>query len=792
MKKFQNKYGYFTEDGKEYVITDPFTPKPWINVLSNSHYGIVVSQLNGGFSWLDNSNLNRLTRWNQDLIMDNWGKYIYLRDKENGRFWSPTIQPVKNELDFYECRHGIGYTIFNSRLYDIGSKLRLFVPFDDNLEIWSLTLCNDSQTAKTIEIFTYFEWCLGAAPDSHREFHKAFIETAYDADNNILTAGKRLWEMPSDRGHWNRDWQYKAYFSCSQTFDSYSGNKESFLGRYGTLSEPLALKTGELDNEVGKWHDATASTKNTINLESGQSQTIHFFLGAEQDNEEIVPLIQKYRREENVTASFNKMQAHWRDYLENTTVETPDEALNMMCNHWLKYQAISGRIWARAAYYQQSGAYGFRDQLQDSQIFFYSRPQLAKNQIRLHARHQLKSGAVLHWWHSISDQGMETNMTDDLLWLPFLLIQYLKETADWNFLNDSEPYYDSGEKDTLINHCKRAINLVFNRFTDRGLPQILAGDWNDGLSAVGLDGKGESIWLGHFLYYILNEMIVILNRNGDEASAKKYDQRAEDLKKAINEFGWDGDWFWRASKDNGECIGSKNNKEGYIYLNAQTWSVIACSTTKERQSKAMQAVEKHLEKNFGPLLLYPAYSNPDPFIGYLSRYAPGVRENGGVYTHAATWAIWAASMIDNPDMAYRIFRKICPVINASNADQYAAEPYVTPGNIEGPDSRHYGRGGWTWYTGSASWLFRVTIDHLIGIQASYDGLKVRPCFPAHWPQVKLNRLFRGTMYYITIENIEKESGSKLAITVDGKKIEGDVIPPVSDKKEIHVLIKRFI
>ncbi len=787
-KKFESKYGYFTDDGREYVITDYRTPRPWINVISNGNYGLVVSQVNGGFSWITHSNLNRITRWNQDLIQDNWGKFIYLKDEESGIFWSPTVQPVLNTLDEYSCRHGIGYTIFESKYQMISTQLRIFVPFNDDLEIWSLKLVNLDDRPRRISIFTYFEWCLGAAPDNHREFHKTFLETEYNETHQVLLARKRLWEIPTNRGHWNTDWQNIAFFSCSESVDGFEGDKEKFIGQARTLANPVAVETGNLSGSQHKWNDSIASLKKVIALPPRGEKLLHFYLGAQPSESQIYSLVQKYRNSQNIKAALRQVKEEWDSLLSAAMVESPDEALNFMTNYWLKYQAISGRIWGRAAYYQQSGAYGYRDQLQDSQVFLYSKPELTKKQLLLHAAHQFRDGRVLHWWHPITEQGLDGNMSDDLLWLPFVTIQYLKETGDWPVLEETAPFYDHSSSAALLEHCLRAIDKVLGRFSERGLPLILAGDWNDGLSAVGLDGKGESVWLAHFLYYILCEFNIVLNRLNHTAKATTYGQRAESLKNSINQNGWDGKWFWRASKDNGELIGSHNNTEGKIYLNPQIWSIIAQSTNEERQQLVLQVVEDELECDVGPMLLKPSYTSPDPYIGYLSRYAPGVRENGGVYTHAATWAIWAAAILKKPEMVYRLYKKLCPIYNGMKPNQYMVEPYVTPGNIDGQDSPHYGRGGWTWYTGSAAWLFRVTYDYLLGVQADYDGLVINPTLPQTWERVKIKRFFRGSVYHIEIFNKCSKIPGNIVIKMDGKKITGNKIPVMKRKSEVQIVV----
>ena len=483
------------------------------------------------------------------------------------------------------------------------------------------------------------------------------------------------------------------------------------------------------------------------------------------------------------------MQQHWDEILNKSTLDTPDTGLNILSNTWFKYQAISCRLWGRAAYYQQSGAFGFRDQLQDSLIFLPINPDLTKKQIRLHAEHQFENGRVLHWWHPITEIGLDAGMTDDLLWLPFITIQYLKETADWEFLNEPLKFYNQKEPATLIDHCIRAIDLVLDRQSDRGLPLILAGDWNDGLSAVGLDGKGESVWLAEFLYLILNEMQLPLQKSRMPQKAEKYLNAAKKLNEAVNQHAWDGEWFWRASKDNGELLGSKHCKEGKIFLNPQNWAIISGITDTDRQKMVMQQVVDQLESKVGTLLFKPAYSNPDEEIGYLSRYAPGVRENGGVYTHAATWSVWAASKLDDKNLAYRFYNKLSPIKNGSNPDEYYAEPYVTPGNIDGVDSPNYGRGGWTWYTGSAAWLQRVGFDYLIGVRANYNGLEIDPSFPKDWEKVTVKRFFRGCTYHIHFQTTDQLKTDQIQIFLNGKMIEGNIIPPELSKSEVKIEIK---
>lgn len=751
LSRFKTRFGAFSVDGTEYVITSPHTPRPWINVISNGDYGLTFSQTGGGYSWRTHAQLNRITRWNQDLIKDNNGKYLYLRDAE-GHVWSATWKPVAAKPERFRCRHGLGYSIVEVRNFGIDSELCVFVPFDEPLEVWKVSLHNRTRKKRTLDLFTYFEWALGQSPDWHREFHKLFIETQYEPQLFSLFASKRLWEVPSGRGHWNTSWPFVAFHAASIRPVGYEADKEHFLGMYGSEELPLAVRKGKLKNHAGNGTDAIGSLHVRVVLPPSGSRTVIFTLGAANSREDARRYILKYQKEENVDAALIGVKTRWGSLLAATNVETPDDAMNLMQNIWLKYQAIAGRLWGRSAYYQTGGAFGFRDQLQDSHIWLVIDPTRTLEQLRLHARHQFLDGSVYHWWHPMTEVGLRTKISDNFLWLPYMMCRFLEETNDFESLRWSEPWLDGGEPATLYEHCTRAISLALERMSPRGLPLIGAGDWNDGLSAVGLDMKGESIWLGHFLHSILRDFSEVSHRIGDNATAALYRQRSEALRSALNCEGWDGEWFYGATKDTGEKLGSRENAEGSIWLNPQTWAIIAGVADRDRGQHLMDVIEKHLEVDIGPLLLRPAYKKPDPYIGYLTRYAPGARENGGVYTHAATWAIVAAAMLGRGTSAFRIYSKLNPIMRGADPLRYCAEPYVTPGNIDGPDSAFHGRGGWTWYTGSAAWLFRAGLEWILGVRPTFDGLVIDPCIPPTWQKFHVRRLFRGATYLITVEN----------------------------------------
>jgi len=787
MEQFSTKYGHFSSDGNEYIITNFRTPKPWVNVLSNGRYGLVISQTGGGFSWDTHSEFNRLNRWHQDLVQDNWGKYFYIKDNISGDVWSPTWMPVKTELDFYHIIYGFGYSKFISEFKGVKITLIVFIPLNENTEIWNFSIENKTRSKKSLSIYSYFEWCLGSSSDHHREFHKTFLETHFDSKLNCMTATKRLWEIPlGDRGHWNIEYPYLGFISCSNKISDYDGDKDTFIGQYGSLQHPAGLNTKNLSKKLGKWNDSIGTVKTEIEIPPTIEKQINFFIGIKENKRAIASVLKKFADQKNIDSALIELKLFWQKLFDTLVIETPDKAMNLLVNKWLRYQAIAGRLWARTAYYQQSGAFGFRDQLQDSLVFLPIDSKKTEDQIRLHARHQFEDGTVLHWWHPISETGLCTKMTDDLLWLPFVIINYIDETGNYKILDIKETYYDNkNKKDSLFNHSVAAIEKVLTRMSQRGLTLIGAGDWNDGLSAVGLDMKGESVWLSEFFYLILVRFSELCKEIGKNNLHKKYSSKASDLKKVFDKYAWDGEWFWRATKDDGKKVGSKTSSEGKIYLNSQTWSVISGIANTSKQKKAMNAVSKHLLKMNGCLLLSPAYTRSDKMIGYLSRYAPGRRENGGVYTHAATWSIWAYSLLKQNDLAFKAYKNLCPIYNGMNPDEYVAEPFVTPGNIDGPKSPNYGMGGWSWYTGSASWYQKVIVDWILGVRATHKGMVVDPCIPSDWREFSLKRLFRGTTYDIKVVQSLKSSKKKKYIVFEGKKIEGNVLP-LSRKEEVNV------
>jgi cellobiose phosphorylase len=780
-KKFKNAYGYFSGDGREYVITTPLTPKPWGNVISNGDYGMMISQTGSGYSWRGNAGQNRITRSFQDLIKHNWGKYFYIRDLKRKVYWSATYKPVMHPYQGFSVVHGLGYSRFIQQFEEITSELTVFVAAHEPVEVFQLKLTNDSEETRELDITSYAEWLLGFAPDEHREFHKLFIETSADVPGCTVYARKCLWGFPDEKGrHNNVDWPYTAFMSVSEPLKSFDCDKESFIGLYRNDDQPKAMANSILAGRAGRFTDAIAALQVEVNLQPHETKTVVFTLGAAEDGrEDVAILINRYTGVAQSEQALQEVKDFWSRFVDTEKVETPDEALNFSVNYWLKYQSISCRLWGKSAFYQVSAGIGYRDQLQDSQIFLVSEPEYAKKQLLLHAAHQFIEGDVFHWWFSIRGGGPRTNCSDDLLWLPFILDAYLKETDDFKILDEMAPYLN-GPAEPLYDHCKRAIERSFSRFSPRGIPLMGDHDWNDGLSAVGTLLKGESFWVAEFLYMILGNFIPIAQKRGDKAFSSRCEIVRASLKEALNKHGWDGAWYLMATTDDGLLLGSHENDEGKIFLMPNTWAVISGAAEGERAQTAMDSVTQYLLKDYGALLNYPAFTHPRPDVGYVTRYAPGLRENGGVYTHAATWAVWAYALTGQPELAYEAFRKICPPNRSADIDTYKAEPYVTPGNIDGLLSEYYGRGGWTWYTGSSQWLHRMATHWILGIRPQADGLLVDPSIPSKWPGYRVTRRFRNAVYEIEVKNPARVSKGVKSMRVDGSRVAGSLIPVFED------------
>jgi cellobiose phosphorylase len=791
----ENKYGYFSDNGQTYVIKTPLTPRPWINVISNGDYSLMISQTGGGCSWRGNAAQNRITRLYQDIIKDNWGKYFYLRNLDNNDFWSLTYMPVKASYEDFEVRHGIGYSVFKYKHQGISTVMKVFVVPNQPIEIIDITIINESKEVKRLDLTSYFEWEAGIHPDEHREFNKLFMDTMYDEARKAIKLRKYHWGFPDKDGLSNNvDWDFIGFHACSEPIKSFDTDKESFIGMYKNESDPKAMHQEALDGNIGRFGDAVASLQTAVNLSVGEKKRIVFTIGAasigkneinniNQEKEDVDALIKNYTNVEASDQVFEELKVFWDELLNGDQVSTPDKAFDLMTNTFSKYQAISCRLWGKTAYYQTSGGYGFRDQLQDSLIFLESKPQLTKEQLKLHAQHQFMEGDVYHWFVTYQGWGPRSNCSDDLLWMPLVLYYYLEETLDYDFLLEEVPFLD-GPKESMYEHSKKAIKKALTRYSVRGVPLMGSHDWNDGLNAVGHKMKGESFWMSSFLYLILNQFAVIAKHQKDEEFVDVCLENAKKIKITFEKYGWDGEWYLQGTTDNGDKVGSKDNDEGKIFLMPNAWAIISDIIPETKKSIVISSIKEYLLKEFGTLLNYPAFTKPVNNIGYVTRYAPGLRENGGVYTHAATWAVTAFAKAGYPELAYEAYRGICPPNRTWDPDRYLSEPYVTCGNSDGPKSLLFGRGGWSWYTGSAQWLHRVAVQDIIGVKAGFNGLVIEPHLPKAWEKVNYRRKFRNAFYVF-----EFSKGTESKIVVDGKELSGNVISDYQDGLTHHISVK---
>jgi cellobiose phosphorylase len=791
----KSKYGRFIEGGRAYEITDHATPRPWVNVVSNGRYGFVVSQNGAGFSWLDHCQLNVLTQWRMDHIRDDHGRFVYLADLDDAdAVWSVTPHPCRVPLDSYRCVHRAGSTTFESSLHGIHASWTLGVAPDDQAELWTLTLRNDTDRPRRIRAAGFFQWCCDAAPDSAREFHRLFFTTRHDTERNAVLATKNVWNAPfgTPDDHWNRPWPYIAGFAMPGVEGDRAwatADTEGFLGRLGDQRRPAAMTDG-CEPSFGRFADPCAAVGADIELAPGQSLTRVFVLAVAEDQPALERTLDKFTGEDDVRAAMDASAAGWHERLSPTRVESECPDFDLLNNHWLPYQAISARLWARSGYYQQSGAYGFRDQLQDSQIWLHREADRCRDQIMLHAAHQFADGSVYHWWNPITETGLHDQCSDDYLWLPFITASYIRETGDTAILDRTAPFVDDKTPTTLREHAKRSIERSLSRRSARGLPLIGDNDWNDGLSALGKGGTGESVWVAFFLMVILDEFGRVLAETGDTQTPKRYAAEREKLQRAVCEHAWDGAWFRRATDSNGRWVGSKDSVEGQIFLNAQTWAQFARAGSAAQRDQAWDSLKQRLLTPYGPLLLAPAYTVPDPDIGYLSRYAPGSRENGGVYMHAATWALAAAAQRRDVAAVGSIWRSISPPLRSQDSDAYAAEPFCLPGNVDGPLSTSPGRAGWTWYTGSAAWLARVGVEHVLGARAEWGGLRIDPCPMPELGRVRAVRRWRGRDITITFDAAEYRSDLPCVLSLGGVELDSNLLSesmiPAGSSAEVGV------
>ena len=793
---FWNGIGGFTRDGREYVMVidgagpggPALPPAPWTNVLANPGFGCLVTEGGLGYSWAGNSQMNRLTPWSNDPTSDSPGEVIYLRDEETGEVWTPTPLP-RGPRAAVTVRHGQGYTRYTHVSRNLNQDVLVLVPRDDPVKLVYLTVRNNAERPRHLSATFYAEWVLGSV----RENAPLQVVCERDPQTGAVLA----------RNAWAGPFAEKIAFVASDPRpDSVTADRAEFLGRNGSVSAPAALAHAALSDHVGPALDPCAALMTDTMLAPGETKEIVFVLGEVENLEQIPGLVSAYagRAKEALT----QVQQEWDRLLSAVQVTTPDPGMDLMLNRWLLYQVLACRVWARSAFYQSGGAYGFRDQLQDVMALVYSAPQEARAQILRSAARQFEEGDVQHWWHPPAGTGVRTRITDDLYFLPLVVHQYVTATGDTAVLDELVPFIkapelrDDQEEDfnlpavseqtsTLYEHCMRALERGY-RLGSHGLPLMGTGDWNDGMNKVGAHGQGESVWNGWFFVTVLNSFAKLAEQHGQTVHANRCRERAESLRAALEANAWDGAWYRRAYFDDGTPLGSAQNDECQIDAIPQAWAVISGVAHEARTQSAMDAVQARLVRVHDKLiqLFDPPFDKGTLQPGYIKGYVPGIRENGGQYTHAATWVVLATALQGCGDLALKLWNLINPIYHATTpaeVQRYKVEPYVVCADVYGAPP-HTGRGGWTWYTGSASWLYRVALEAMLGFRLEGDTLRLQPCVSPSWPRFEITYRHRSATYQILVDNSAGTGRGVRSVELDGQPL-ANLSVPLSDDAKIH-------
>ncbi|HEY5220059.1 MAG TPA: protein ndvB, partial [Gemmatimonadaceae bacterium] len=793
--EFYNGIGGFDTDGREYVtIVRPgdWTPAPWINVIANPDFGCLVSEAGVGCTWSVNSQENLLTAWSNDPVSDPPSEALYIRDDDSGELWSATPLPIRDAGGEYVVRHGRGYTRFTHDAHGVALDLLQFVPTNDPIKVARLTLTNHSTRTRRLAVTAYLEWVLGIS----RSGSAPFVTTEMDAATGAMFA----------RNSWSRDFGARiAFADLGGAQTAWTGDRTEFLGRNGAADRPAALGRREpLSGRTGVGLDPCCALQTTVEIPAGGHATVVFLLGQTETRDQARALIARYRADD-LDVRLKTVAAEWERVLGAIQVKTPDRALDVMLNGWLLYQTLACRVWARTAFYQASGAFGFRDQLQDVMALAVSRPDLTRAQILKAASRQFVEGDVQHWWHEPVGRGVRTRISDDLLWLPYVASHYLEVTEDRALLDQSVPFLEgavlapdqtesyfeprvSAERGSMFEHCARALDRSL-AVGAHDLPLMGTGDWNDGMNRVGAHGKGESVWLAWFLHAVLAAWTPVAAARGEHQRAEAWAAHMAKLKIAVEQAGWDGSWYRRAYFDDGTPLGTSGADACEIDSIAQTWGVMSGIADPDRARRAMAAVDQHLVRRNDDLvlLLTPPFDHTALEPGYIKGYVPGVRENGGQYTHAAVWAVIAFAALGDGNTAAELFAMLNPITHTrtpQEVQQYRVEPYVAVGDIYS-EPPHVGRGGWTWYTGSAGWLYRAGIESMLGIRMRGARLAIDPCIPSGWPGFTVSLRHGTARYEIAVENPGRVCRGVATLELDGVALDDRTGIPLVGDEQVH-------
>ncbi len=799
---FFNSLGGFTQDGHEYAIylgPGIHTPAPWVNVIANPSFGTLVSETGAGFTWQGNSQRNRLTQWSNDPVLDTPSEAIYLRDEDSGRYWTPTASPIREETA-YRARHGAGYTVFEHNSHGINQELIVFVPMDDEggkpIKLQRLFLHNDSGRTRRLTLTYYVEWTLGEA----RESSQMHVTTAWDDEAQAMLALNRYHPDYADM---------VAFAALSLPTESFTADRTVFMGRNRSMSNPVGMTRTKLSGRTGAGLDPCAALQVSLKLAPGERTQITCMLGQAPSLEQARALALEYRENQAVEDALRQTQAWWDRQLSTVQVHTPELATDLIINRWMLYQNLACRMWGRSGFYQSGGAFGFRDQLQDVMALLYAAPALAREHILRAAGHQFKEGDVQHWWHPPGGAGIRSRISDDLLWLPFVAAQYVRITGDMTILHELVPFLDaprlgtdeqesfqqpvvSLECSTLFEHCQRALKHA-QRFGEHGLPLIGTGDWNDGMNLVGAEGRGESVWLAWFMADVLTGMSEMANLIGQSEFGETCQHNRTLLIERVERFAWDGEWYLRGTFDDGSPLGSAANAEAKIDSLPQSWAQLCGGADSERTALALDSAWRLLVREDEKLvqLLDPPFDCSEPSPGYIKGYPPGIRENGGQYTHAAIWLAMAMARRGDGTRAAGILRMLNPVEHAREPEsvwRYGVEPYVVAADVYRLPERT-GQGGWSWYTGSAAWMYRAWVEEILGLKVRAETMQIAPVIPGWWDGFQMSYRHGEALYEIQVENPDHCEQGVVWVELDGQRIKDGVIPLARELIKHRVLVR---
>ncbi|WEG14527.1 glucoamylase family protein [Pullulanibacillus sp. KACC 23026] len=801
--EFFNGWGGFIEDGQAYqlfVQNGSYLPRPWSNILANPRFGCLITDFGTGYSWWHNSRECKLTPWTNDPVLDQPGECLYLRDLVTGKVWSATPKPAGAELT-YKVTHGKGFSRFEQLDGEITHTMDTVVPLDDTLKVVQLRIRNSSKVQKQISITYYAEWVLGVT----REAQAPFIVTEWDKDHKALLAHNAYQETFSDAVSFMHI-SIPGSKDPSEQLYSWTGNRAEFIGHGGSLESPAALFEKGLSNRTGSFSNTCGAIQTVVEIPPEDEITVTILFGCAASKSEVYSLIGQYGRPSSFNDTLTSVKRYWQNILGQVQVKSPDRSMDIMMNGWLLYQTLACRLWARTAFYQAGGAFGFRDQLQDSLAFLHADPSITRKQILINAAHQYQEGDVQHWWHEETHKGIRTKFSDDLLWLPYTVSRYLEQTGDYEILKENVPFIKSDvlkdeeleryedtvvseEKGTVLEHCLRAIRHSL-KFGEHGIPLMGIGDWNDGMSRIGAQGRGESVWLGWFLLEILNRFIRLEGDILSPNEIEQFEETARQLENNLNHNAWDGSWFRRAFTDAGTWIGTNRNKECRIDAIAQSWSVLSKGTSEDRQSRAMASFDRELvdrDLSLAKLLTKP-FNETSPSPGYIQGYPPGIRENGGQYTHGVIWGIVAWAMLNRRDKAFELFSMLNPITHTRNfrdVQTYENEPYVMSADVY-TATPHQGRAGWSWYTGAAGWMYQAGLEYVLGVKLQGDQLYIQPCVPAEWDSYTIDYKYRKTTYSLKVY-CKQDLGIPVKWLVDGKDAGKEPYLKLVDDGQVHLV-----